>query len=75
MIEAANINYSAKHAGLYLHVARLLRPIWKKRCVDSKLCSLITQFDCIEILEDLYAIKSFLEVHSVSDLSGNVFFF
>ncbi|XP_055921871.1 nuclear pore complex protein Nup154 [Eupeodes corollae] len=69
MNDMASIIYSAKHDGLYIYVARLIRPIWKKRCVDSNLCSTLTQEDCTLILEDLYAIKAFLEANSVNELS------
>ncbi|XP_061397239.1 nuclear pore complex protein Nup154 [Musca vetustissima] len=61
--------YSSKHDSLYIYVARLLRPIWKTRCVDEKLNSKLSQVDCTVILEDLYAVKQFLESNSVNDLS------
>lgn len=63
------IMYSSKHDGLYIYVARLLRPIWKLRCVDENLNSKLTQVDCTLILEDLYALKNFLEANSVNELS------
>ncbi|XP_023298970.2 nuclear pore complex protein Nup154 [Lucilia cuprina] len=63
------IIYSSKHDGLYIYVARLLRPIWKIRCVDENLNSKLTQADCTFILEDLYALKNFLDANSVNDLS------
>lgn len=72
---AGNIVYSAKHDGLYLYVARLLRPIWKLRCVDANLCSTLSQADCTVILDDLYAIKAFLDVNSVNELSSRFCFF
>ncbi|XP_067621641.1 nuclear pore complex protein Nup154 [Eurosta solidaginis] len=62
--------YSAKHDGLYLYVARLLRPIWKKRCVEANLCSTLTQADCTLILEDLFALKVFIDAYIVNDFSG-----
>lgn len=66
-----NLNYSAKHAGLYIHVSRMLRHIWKKRCIDQHLSSTINQDDCIEILNDLHGLKTFLEVNSVGHLTTN----
>lgn len=63
------IIYSSKHDGLYIYVARLLRPIWKIRCVNEDLNSKLTQADCTFILEDLYALKNFLDSNSVNDLS------
>lgn len=68
--EAANLKYSAKHAGLYLYVARLLRPIWNRNCMDNKCCSTITIQDCSQLLNDLYALKSFLELNSVNNFAG-----
>lgn len=69
--EQTNLSYSAKHAGLYLHVSRLLRPIWRRRCIDQKMASTINSDDCSEVMNDLHAIKSFLEINSVSHLSAN----
>ncbi|XP_073824814.1 nuclear pore complex protein Nup154 [Musca autumnalis] len=66
------IVYSSKHDSLYIYVARLLRPIWKTRCVNDKLNSNLSQVDCTIILEDLYAIRQFLESNSVNDLSCTV---
>ncbi len=66
--DTTNLNYSAKHTGLYLHIARLLRPIWNKRCLDQKLGSTVTTHDCSQILDDLFAIKGFLEANSVNNL-------
>ncbi|XP_011199843.2 nuclear pore complex protein Nup154 [Bactrocera dorsalis] len=66
----STVIYSAKHDGLYLYVARLLRPIWKKRCVDTNLCSTLTQADCTLILEDLFSLKVFMDAYTVNELSG-----
>uniref|UniRef100_A0A182JU64 Nucleoporin Nup133/Nup155-like N-terminal domain-containing protein n=1 Tax=Anopheles christyi TaxID=43041 RepID=A0A182JU64_9DIPT len=63
-------HYSAKHAGLYLYMSRMLRCIWRKPCVDDRLYSTISQQDCIVLLEDLYAIRRFLENVTVSNLLG-----
>lgn len=68
--EISNIVFSAKHDSLYLYVARLLRSVWKKRCIHPNFCSTITQEDCNVILDDLYAIRNFLTVNSVSEITG-----
>lgn len=75
--DQSNLNYSAKHAGLYLHISRLLRMIWRRRCLNQNLTSTLSQQDCVEVLSDLYAIKAFLEINSVSHLTGewNFWFF
>lgn len=59
-----NLKYSAKHGGLYLHVGRILRPIWYHRCVDRNFASSISIQDCNQILSDLFAVRSFLEANS-----------
>ncbi|KAJ6646130.1 Nuclear pore complex protein [Pseudolycoriella hygida] len=67
----SNLCFSYKHAGLYLHICRLLRPIWKKKCivaVDAN--SSITNFDCAHILDDLYAVKSFIDTFSMNNMSN-----
>lgn len=66
----STVIYSAKHDGLYLYVARLLRPIWKKRCVDANLCSTLTQADCTLILDDLFSLKVFMDTYTVNELCG-----
>lgn len=66
-----NFAYSAKHAGLYLYLGRLLRPLWKKKCVIQPQCqSSIRPIDCTEILEELHALKSFLDGLPDKNLSG-----
>ncbi|XP_055712815.1 nuclear pore complex protein Nup154-like isoform X2 [Phlebotomus papatasi] len=62
----SNFQYSDKHTGLYLHVSRLLSPIWKRRCLlqNASFTSSITLQDCGQILSDLYAIKAFLAANS-----------
>ncbi|XP_055597782.1 nuclear pore complex protein Nup154 [Uranotaenia lowii] len=70
--DSSNFHYSAKHAGLYLHMSRLLRSVWRKRCIDEKLHTTISQHDCAQILEDLYAIKRFLESITLNNLVGLV---
>lgn len=69
-----NVLYSAKHTGLYLHVMRALKPIWRRRCLLSKngqVFSSITYQDCAQILDDLNAVKQFLLEHSVANLSSS----
>lgn len=69
--QAPEINYSAKHTGLYLHIARLLRSIWKKKCILlPQTESSISHETCTEILDELYAIKSFLEALPLNNLTG-----
>lgn len=69
--QPTDIKFSAKHTGLYLYLIRLLRPIWKKKCVDiSKVESTITYEHCSEILGELYALKAFLEDMPMSNYSG-----
>ncbi|XP_050089224.1 nuclear pore complex protein Nup154 [Anopheles aquasalis] len=59
---SSGIRYSAKHAGLYLHVARVVRSVWHRQCTDERLHSSISQLDCAVLLEDLYAIRNFFDV-------------
>lgn len=69
----ANICYSFKHAGLYLHICRLLRPIWKKKCiVSADGNSSITNVDCGHILNDLYGVKSFIDTFSMNNMSNYI---
>lgn len=69
--QAQEIVFSAKHVGIHLHLARLLRPIWKKKCIMLPQCeSTISHSVCTEILDDLYAIKSFLDSLPISNLTG-----
>ncbi|CRK98832.1 CLUMA_CG012077, isoform A [Clunio marinus] len=68
-MDICNLKYSAKHGGLYLHIARILRPIWNRKCIDTKnLTSTITIHDCNQILNDLFGIRSFIESNSVIGL-------
>uniref|UniRef100_A0A182W7E4 Uncharacterized protein n=1 Tax=Anopheles minimus TaxID=112268 RepID=A0A182W7E4_9DIPT len=69
-VESSLFHYSAKHAGLYLYMSRMLRCIWRKSCVNDRLYSTISQQDCVVLLEDLYAIRRFLENVTVSNLLG-----
>lgn len=71
--DSTNICYSSKHAGLYLHICRLLRPIWKKKCIISTDGnSSITNFDCAHILDDLYGVKSFIDTFSMNNMSNYI---
>lgn len=70
--EQQNVLYSAKHTGLYLHVMRALKPVWRRRCLLSRngqVFSSITYQDCAQILDDLNAVKQFLVEHSVANMS------
>lgn len=64
-----NLKYSAKHGGLYLHVSRILRPIWNRKCINAERSSTITIQDCNQILSELFAVRGFLEANSVAGLS------
>lgn len=61
-----NLKYSAKHGGLYLHVSRILRPIWNRKCINAERSSTITIQDCNQILSELFAVRGFLEANSVA---------
>jgi nuclear pore complex protein Nup155 len=63
-----NLKYSAKHGGLYMHLSRILRPIWNRKCIDGNLSSTISIQDCNQLLSDLFAVRSFLEANSVAGL-------
>ncbi|XP_058056850.1 nuclear pore complex protein Nup154 [Anopheles bellator] len=66
--DAPTLRYSAKHAGLYLHVCRVLRCVWRRKCTDERLHSTIALLDLGVVLEDLFAIRSFFE--SVGTIRG-----
>lgn len=67
-----DIKYSPKHTGLYLYLVRLLRPIWKKKCiVSTDGISSLTHENCSEILSELYALKAFLDETPLNSFSGN----
>lgn len=69
-----DIKYSPKHTGLYLYLVRLLRPIWKKKCIVSMDgVSSLTHENCSEILTELYALKAFLEDTPLNNFSGGIF--
>lgn len=66
-----DVIFSPKHAGLYLYLIRLLRPIWKKKCITSTDgFSSLTHEDCSDILSELRALKVFLEEIPLNIFSG-----
>ncbi|XP_017954054.2 nuclear pore complex protein Nup154 [Drosophila navojoa] len=67
--ENSPIIYSAKHDGLFLFVSRMLRSIWQSHCVDENMCSKLSLSDCSMLLSELRALRSFLDKHSVHDIS------
>ncbi|XP_052892720.1 nuclear pore complex protein Nup154 isoform X2 [Anopheles moucheti] len=69
-VETTLFHYSAKHAGLYLYMSRMLRSIWRKPCLDERFYSSISHQDCVVLLEDLYAIRRFLENVTANNLLG-----
>ncbi|EDW88030.1 nuclear pore complex protein Nup154 [Drosophila yakuba] len=69
--ENSPIVFSAKHDGLYMYVSRMLRSIWQLRCVNEHFCSNMSYSDCISLLSDLRSLRSFLEAHSVHDISSS----
>ncbi|XP_043641308.1 nuclear pore complex protein Nup154 [Drosophila teissieri] len=69
--ENSPIVFSAKHDGLYMYVSRMLRSIWQMRCVNEHFCSNLSHSDCTFLLSDLRSLRSFLEVHSVHDISSS----
>lgn len=70
--ENSSLIYSAKHDSLYLFVSRMLRSIWKLHCVDTNLCSMLKIYDCQVLLAELRSLRSFLDKHSVHDISGKM---
>lgn len=66
-----DVIYSPKHTGLYLYLTRLLKPIWKKKCVISpEGISSLTYQNCAEMLSELRALKAFLEEIPLNNFSG-----
>lgn len=72
--QPTDIKYSAKHTGLYFYLIRLLRPIWKKKCISASdgISSSLTHENCSQILNELYALKSFLEDIPLNNFSGEL---
>lgn len=66
-----DIIYSPKHTGLYLYLIRLLKPIWKKKCIISpEGVSSLNYQNCSDILCELRALKAFIEEIPLNNLSG-----
>lgn len=66
-----DIVYSPKHNGLYLYLIRLLRPIWKKKCIIApEGVSSLTYQHCAEILSELRALKAFLDELPMNNFQG-----
>ncbi|XP_013146024.1 PREDICTED: nuclear pore complex protein Nup155 [Papilio polytes] len=63
------VEYSAKHNGLYIYVGRILSPIWNLKCVtisltpDKKefMSSRVTGEDCAYIVRKLQRVAAFLQ--------------
>lgn len=67
-----DIIYSPKHTGLYLYLIRLLKPIWKKKCIISpEGVSSLTYQNCADILCELRALKAFIEEIPLNNFSGS----
>lgn len=62
--------FSYKHDGLYLHVSRLVRPLWKKRCLTANGHSSITYNQCADVLDELYAVRDFIESLPMNNATG-----
>lgn len=69
--EVRQVRYPAKYSGLYIHLARIIRPIWGLKCIIQKNQSSITPYDCNLILNDLYAFKSFLDSNPIITSTAN----
>lgn len=67
---SAGLFYSSKHDGLYLHVSRLIRPLWKKRCLTGNGRSSVTYIECADVLDELYAVRDFIESLPLNNASG-----
>ncbi|XP_045519163.1 nuclear pore complex protein Nup154 [Pieris brassicae] len=63
------VEYSAKHNGLYIYVGRILCPIWNLKCVTKSLTpdkkefmsSKVTGEDCAFIVKKLQRVSSFMQ--------------
>jgi nuclear pore complex protein Nup155 len=68
-ISAPDVIYSGTHNGLYIHVARLLRPIWKTPIAnkglvdDTQLVQFLPSGSLRHITEQLYSTKKFLDTN------------
>lgn len=66
----SGIRYSYKHDALYLYVSRLIGPLWKMRCLSDNYRSSVTFSDCAEILDELYAVRDFIESLPMNNVTG-----
>lgn len=66
----SGMRFSAKHDGLYLYVSRLIGPIWKMRCLADNYRSSVTFADCAEVLDELYAVRDFIESLPMNNATG-----
>ncbi|KAL0842019.1 hypothetical protein ABMA28_014235 [Loxostege sticticalis] len=63
------VEYSAKHNGLYIYIGRILAPIWNLKCVSKSLtpdnkefmCSNVTGEDCAYIVQKLQRVAGFMQ--------------
>lgn len=53
--------FSHKHTGLYLHASRVLSRIWTRRCLTAQRQSSVDPEECAGLLEELYAVRGFIE--------------
>lgn len=66
-----DIIYSPKHTALYIYLIRLLKPIWKKKCIITpEGVSSLTYQNCADILCELRALKAFIEEIPLNNFSG-----
>ncbi|KFB48176.1 AGAP007999-PA-like protein [Anopheles sinensis] len=72
VVDSAHFHYSAKHTALYLHVSRMMRCVWNRPCINERFQSTILQADCATLLEDLYALRRFLETVPLCSTLGYV---
>ncbi|KAM3963496.1 nuclear pore complex protein Nup154 [Aphomia sociella] len=63
------VEYSAKHNGLYIYVGRILAPIWNLKCVTKSstpenkefMSSMVTGEDCAYIAQKLQRVSAFMQ--------------
>jgi nuclear pore complex protein Nup155 len=70
-LDLFHLKYSAKHGGLYLHISRIMRPIWMRQCINEQNSSTITIEDCNQILSDLFSLRFFLESNSILGMTNS----
>lgn len=79
ILDTVSVRYSAKHNGLYYHLARILRPMWNLCCVDKTtidgqnfyMISSLTVDECSAITRDLTALRTFLQRNTQLSLCPN----